>query len=59
MHWSFVGMNVCVWVLNPLELKLQTVVSVHVELNLDPLKEQPVLLTTEPSLHPPVYLSQH
>ena len=37
-------------------LELQTVVSCHVsawELNLGPLKEQPVFLTTESSLQPP------
>jgi hypothetical protein len=43
-------------VLDPLELKLQTVVSCHVggcwEWNLGPLEEQPVLFTAEPSLQP-------
>ena len=36
----------------PVELELQTVGSCHVsaEFNLDPLEEQPVLLTTEPCL---------
>ena len=45
-------------VLDPLELELQTVMSCHVgvgamwELNLGSLKEQPILLTSEPSLEP-------
>jgi hypothetical protein len=41
--------------LDSLELKLQMRVSCHVgcwELNLGPLKEQPKLLTAEPSLQP-------
>ena len=42
---------------DPLELELQTVVSQSIpsgcwELNSGPLEEQPMLLTTEPSLEP-------
>lgn len=42
-------MYVCVRLLDPLELDLQDTVSYHVNLmlNLGPLGEQPVLLTTE------------
>ncbi|KAM7328484.1 hypothetical protein ACRRTK_012576 [Alexandromys fortis] len=49
-----IGMKVS----DSLELELQTVVSCHVgawELNLGPLGEQSVLLTTEPSLQIPSY----
>lgn len=45
-------MYVCVKVSHPLALELQTVVSCHVDLNMGPLEEQPVLLTMEPSLQP-------
>lgn len=34
---------------DPLELELQIVVGYHLGLNPSPLKEQPALLTTEPS----------
>ena len=30
VHWCFARMHVCVWVSDPLELELQTVVSHHV-----------------------------
>ena len=36
---------------DPLDLQLQIIVNCW-ELNLDPLEEQPVLLTVEPSLQP-------
>jgi len=46
-------------VLDPLELELQIVVSCHVGAgNLSPgtVEEQPVFLTTEPSLQPKMFL---
>ena len=45
-------MYVCVRMLEPLELELQTVMSCQVGAP-GPLEEQPGLLATEPSLHPP------
>ena len=42
-------MCVCVKVLDPLELELQTVASCYVVLDLGPLEEQQMLITTEPS----------
>ena len=45
MNWCFACMYVCVRVLDPLELEIQTVVSCHVgarELNPGSLEEQPV-----------------
>lgn len=50
VHWCFACVYVCVRVSEPLELELHTAVSCPVELNQDPLEEQPVFLTTEPSL---------
>jgi hypothetical protein len=48
--WCFACMYVCVRVLDPLKLGLQTALSCHVVaglLNSDPVEEQPVLLTTQ------------
>ena len=55
VHWCFACIHVCVRVPDTLELELQTVVSSHVgarNMNSGPLEEQPLLLTTEPSLQP-------
>jgi hypothetical protein len=43
--------------LDPLGLELQMVVSCHV--TAQPLEEQPVLLTTDPSLQAPRFLTSH
>lgn len=71
MYWYLVCMSVCVWVSDCLErgsgeggwkcLELQTVVGCHVVTgNWTPVlwKEQPVLLITEPTLHPRKPLSR-
>jgi hypothetical protein len=43
-------MCVCVRALDSLERELLTIVYLNCELNSGPLEDQPVLLTTEPSL---------
>ncbi len=56
-HWCFDCMYVSVGVLQVLGLELQTDVSW--ELNRGSLKEQPVLLTAEPSLQPLLHILEH
>lgn len=55
MHWCFASMS-CEGS-DPLEPELQTVVSCHVHvLRIELGEEQPVLLTTGPSLQLPFYI---
>ena len=56
MHWCFAYMCVCVRV-SDLEVTDSCELSCGFwDLNLGPLEEQPVLLTTEPSLQPRQYI---
>jgi hypothetical protein len=53
VHWCFACTNVCVRVLGPMELELQTAVSCPCgcqKSNLGPLENQLALLTTKSSL---------
>jgi hypothetical protein len=60
MHWYFTCMCVCVRASDPLDLHSYELPCGCWELNPgEPLEEQLVLLTTEPSFQPFIYLGCH